>query len=256
VSYLSRVPASCDLRALVKACSAATLVGIEPPAARNLELKLYAIATARTDRTVDPPVSNDLDGDLGFHRKYGITRGLVADLTVNTDFAQVEDDEQQVNLTRFNLQYPEKSDFFLEGQGVFGFGNAGLVGGDEGGGPNNTPVLFFSRRIGLSDGGAIPIRAGARLTGRARKFSFGALNIHTGPLASAGVEPTGFSVFRLKRDVFRRSQIGLIATNRSRTSLGGRIEPGLWLRRELRDAGQPGGRRLLRADANPGAFRG
>jgi hypothetical protein len=222
VSYLTRVPASYDLRALVKASSAATLVGIEPPPARNLELKPYAIAESRTDRTVEPPVSNHLGGDLGFDLKYGITRGLVADVTVNTDFAQVEDDEQQVNLTRFNLRYPEKRDFFLEGQGMFAFGNAGLGGGggDEGRGPDNTPILFFSRRIGLSGDGAIPIRAGARLTGRAGKFSLGALNIHTGPVASAGVEPTGFSVFRLKRDVFRRSQIGLIATNRSRSSLG------------------------------------
>ena len=106
----------------------------------------------------------------------------MADLTVNTDFAQVEADEQQVNLTRFSLFFPEKREFFLENQGVFAFGGAGS--GPFGGG-GATPVLFYSRRIGLAAGdhGApveVPIHAGGRLTGRVGQFSVGALNMQTG----------------------------------------------------------------------------
>ena len=125
---------------------AATLVGIETPAAgKNLEIKPYATAGVSTDRTVEPPVIGRRDGDLGFDAKYGLSRGLIADLTVNTDFAQVEVDQQQINLTRFNLLLPEKREFFLEGAGVFAFGglDANFGGGD-------TPILFFSRRIGIT----------------------------------------------------------------------------------------------------------
>ncbi len=180
VSYLTHVPASYDLRGLVKASSAATLVGIETVPARNLEVKPYAITTLRTDQTLEEPVANDLGGKVGFDVKYGITRSLVADVTVNTDFAQVEDDEIQVNLTRFDVQYPEKREFFLEGQGNFSFGNAGF-GQDfnGGGGPDNAPILFFSRRIGISPEGVVPIRAGARVTGKLGAYTLGVLNIHT-----------------------------------------------------------------------------
>ena len=80
-----------------------------------------------------PPVTNNLNGDVGLDVKYGITQNLVADLTVNTDFAQVEADEQQVNLTRFSLFFPEKREFFLENQGTFAFGGAG-TGTSAGGG--------------------------------------------------------------------------------------------------------------------------
>jgi hypothetical protein len=217
VSYLSQVPASYDLRGLVKASSAATLVGLETAPARNLEVKPYAISTLRTDVAQEPPVENDLGGKAGFDVKYGITRSLVADVTVNTDFAQVEDDEIQVNLTRFDVQYPEKRDFFLEGQGNFSFGNAGF-GQDfnaASSGPDNTPVLFFSRRIGISDVGVVPIRAGARVTGKVGPYTVGILNIHTDSFEPAGLDATGFSVLRVKRDVFRKSQVGAIFTHRS-----------------------------------------
>ena len=93
--------------------------------------------------------------------KYGLTRGLTADLTVNTDFAQVEEDQQQINLTRFSLFFPEKRDFFLEGQGIFDFG------GQSGQRAGTMPILFFSRRIGLSSGQAVPVIAGGRVTGKA-----------------------------------------------------------------------------------------
>src|SRR5207244_3299638 len=109
-------------------------------------------ATADLTRTA-PSSSNAFGRDGGLDVKVGVTRGLTADLTYNTDFAQVEADEQQVNLTRFSLFFPEKRDFFLENQGIFNFG--GGAGGD-------TPTLFYSRRIGLEDGREIPLNAGAR----------------------------------------------------------------------------------------------
>ena len=98
--------------------------------------------------------------------KGGLTEGLTSDFTYNTDFAQVEEDEQQVNLTRFSVLFPEKRDFFLEGQGIFSFGGVHSQpsgGGGNGGGagaqgnlvPNDVPVMFFSRRIGLTNGVAI-----------------------------------------------------------------------------------------------------
>ena len=94
--------------------------------------------------------------------KYGLTQNLTADFTYNTDFAQVEADEQQVNLTRFSLFFPEKREFFLENRGLFGFG-----GVDTGSG-GDTPILFYSRRIGFDLGRQVPIEAGGRVTGPGR----------------------------------------------------------------------------------------
>jgi hypothetical protein len=142
---------------------------------------------------------------------------MTLDVTVNTDFAQVEIDEQQVNLTRFSLFFPEKRDFFLEGQGIFDFANVG------GGGfrTPDAPIMFFSRRIGLDAGQPVPIKGGARLTGRVGKFSLGLLEIQTdeGALDRARGTPltpsTNFLVARVKRDILRRSNVGIIATRRS-----------------------------------------
>ena len=147
---------------------------------------------------------------MGLDVKYGVTDGLVADLTVNTDFAQVEADEQQVNLTRFSLFFPEKREFFLENQGLFAFG----------GGGGNTPILFHSRQIGLTRGREVPIRAGGRLTGRAGRFTLGVMNIQTDDAEAAGAKATNFSVMRVKRDILRRSSIGALFTGRSISALG------------------------------------
>ena len=113
-------------------------VGSEAPTqSRNLEVKPYGIAGYRTDLTADPQISNDGYADIGLDVKYGITQNLTADLTYNPDFAQVEVDEQQVNLTRFSLFFPEKREFFLESWGIFDFGTGGFSGffGGGGGGP-------------------------------------------------------------------------------------------------------------------------
>ncbi len=121
-SYLAPVAAAWGGTAIARFSAAATLVGLEaPPAAMNLEIKPYAIAGLSTDLLASVARSNDFDPDAGFDVKYGLTKSITADFTYNTDFAQVEDDEAQVNLTRFNLSYPEKREFFLEGRGTFGF---------------------------------------------------------------------------------------------------------------------------------------
>ena len=146
--------------------------------------------------------------------KFGSTDGLTADVTWNTDFAQVEDDETQVNLSRFSLFYPEKREFFLEGQGVFDFGGR-QTRAFGGGGSSDTPIPFFSRSIGISGGSAVPILGGARLHGRAGAYQMGLMNIQTGTAPGVDVESTNFSAFRVKRDLFSRSNIGVMATHRN-----------------------------------------
>jgi hypothetical protein len=195
-----------------------TVVGLDLPAAgRNLELKPYALGRMTTDRSTSPPTSNDRDGEIGGDVKYGLTANLTADLTVNTDFAQVEIDEQQVNLTRFNLFLPEKREFFLEGRGLFDFGRGGSGGGGNfgSGGSSDTPYLFYTRRIGLNRGRVVPIDVGGRLTGKIGALGVGVMNIQTGDEQVSASPGTNFTVVRVKRDILRRSTIGAMFTNRS-----------------------------------------
>jgi len=197
-----------------------TLVGIEaPPASRNIEVKPYAISGMETDLTVDPAIDKDAYARAGLDIKYGITENLTADLTFNTDFAQVEVDEQQVNLTRFNLFFPEKREFFLESRGIFEFGRGG--GGSGGFGRGGAPTLFYSRRIGLQGGELIPILAGGRVTGKIGAVNIGALSIQTDDEPTVGAESTNFTVVRLHRDIFARSGIGVLFGNRSQAVLSG-----------------------------------
>ncbi len=168
------------------------------------------------------------EGTGGLDAKIGIGSGLTLDLTVNTDFSEVEADVQQVNLTRFSLFFPEKRDFFLENSGVFRFGppedprrrrfqrSFGLSAASFGGGQSrgNDLLLFFSRRIGLGSGGEpIPVIGGGRLTGRSGPYELGFLNIQTGsePLISNG---DNFTVARVKRNIFQNSDIGFMFINR------------------------------------------
>ena len=223
-SYVVPMPVAREPGAIFLSSLAATLVGLEAPDSGNtLELKPYAIADLTSDRTTTPLISNQLGGDAGLDLKYAVTQNLVADLTLNTDFAQVEADEQQVNLTRFSLFFPEKREFFLENQGLFAFGGGGT--GPFGAG-NDTPVLFYSRRIGYarqpgsSAGREVPMQAGGRLTGRIGDFSVGAMNIQTGAESVTGTAPTNFSILRVKRDLLRKSSVGAIYTRQSVSRLG------------------------------------
>ena len=135
--------------------------------------------------------------------KYSITPSLTLDLTYNTDFAQVEVDDQQINLDRFNLFFPEKRPFFLENAGQFTVGNGGEVD------------MFFSRRIGISeDGDVIPVDGGLRVSGKlGSTTNVGFLHMSTE--AVAGIAPgNDFTVARVNQELPNRSSIGAIVVNR------------------------------------------
>ncbi len=231
--FLNAIPISAGRSGIFRVSESATMVSIEVPSGgKNLEIKPYAIAGGTTDLTATPPTRNVTDANAGLDVKYGITENLTADLTYNTDFAQVEIDEQQVNLTRFSLFFPEKREFFLEGSGIFDFARGvtisnrnsalrQLAGNSRSSaGSGNAPTLFYSRRIGLQGSSVVPIIGGGRVTGKVGALDVGALSIQTENEAISGAEATNFTVVRLKRDVLRRSSIGTLMTNRS-VSLSG-----------------------------------
>ena len=174
------------------------LQGLEP--GNNIRVKPYASTSASTVGTGP----TDGDADVGLDAKIGVTSGITWDLTLNTDFSQVEADEQQVNLTRFSLFFPEKRDFFLENSGVFQFGPADAR-------------LFFSRRIGLSDNGvALPILGGTRLTGRTGDYTIGVLNIQQREQQTiGGVPATNFTALRLRRNILQNSDVGVLFLNKA-----------------------------------------
>jgi Domain of unknown function (DUF5916)/Carbohydrate family 9 binding domain-like len=179
----------------------------------DMRIKPFVVAGARNQHL--SPTASDISPvrDVGFDARYGLTPGVNLDATVNTDFAQVEADEQQVNLTRFNLLFPEKRDFFLENAGLFQMGTGTSF--------TSTPVetdLFFTRRIGLSDEGQpIPILAGARVAGKSGKHNVGFLDIQTDQYFTRPGE--NFLVGRYSRDVLSRSRVGAIVVNKE--SVGG-----------------------------------
>src|SRR5262249_53557367 len=150
---------------------------------------------------------------FGADGKLGVTPSMTLDLTYNTDFAQVEADDQQINLTRFNLFFPEKRPFFLENSGIFSVGTPEAV------------ELFFSRPIGIGqDGSAVPILGGGRLTGKAGGLTLGLLDIQTERvkvLDSTTVSPDNYAVARVLRELPHRSRIGAIAVSRLNTDSTG-----------------------------------
>jgi hypothetical protein len=205
-SYWSPLPRIYDLDRVSMAGTVEGLRGVRP--GMNLRFKPYASTASNT--TGGRRARGEFDAGLDV--KYGVTSGLVWDFTVNTDFSQVEVDEQQINLTRFSLFFPEKRDFFLENSGIFQFGSEVQGGANR----QNEMRLFFSRRIGLSDEGEpIPILAGTRLTGRQGAYSLGVLNIQQrehGSSAAANV-----TALRLRRNVLAQSDIGAVLLNKDDT---------------------------------------
>jgi hypothetical protein len=205
VAFLTPMPRVMGQRALLRISLAATLVGMEAPIRlRNLEVKPYGVADVTAGKVT-------WQGGLDLRQR--VSQNVTADFTLNTDFAQVEADEQQVNLSRFSLFFPEKREFFLENQGLFSFG--GVVATGPMAAADDTPILFYSRRIGLQDGHVVPLQMGGRLTGRVSRYSIGVLNIQSDKDSLFGATPANFSVLRLKRDVLRKSSIGVMATGRS-----------------------------------------
>ncbi len=178
---------------------------VEP--GRNLKVKPFVLAGLDKFAAQGKGIGGDLDGGLDV--KYGLTPGLIADMTLNTDFSQVEADVQQVNLTRFPLFFPEKREFFLENAGIFQFGETYRLGPPR----KQELIPFFSRKIGLSDQGLpIPILAGARLTGRQGPYYLGFMNIQT--RSEGSVPANNFTVARVRRDFLANSDMGVLFINR------------------------------------------
>ena len=177
---------------------AGTLDGLRLPTNRIATVTPYVIASTRQDGS---PRQATNKADVGIDAKYGLTSSLTLDVTYNTDFAQVEVDDQRVNLTRFPLFFPEKRPFFLENAGIFTAGTPQAVD------------LFFTRRIGIdANGTPLPLVGGARLTGRVGGTTVGALQMFTNDFAT--LRGQSYSVGRLTRELGRRSRIGVIALQR------------------------------------------
>lgn len=180
---------------------AGRLAGVEPPFRRAATVTPYVLGSTSRDYEDPAQTSFVRDAQFGGETKVQITQGITLDATLNTDFAQVEVDDQQVNLTRFSLLFPEKRPFFLENAGFFTVG----AGGAD---------LFFSRRIGISNGQPVPIRAGGRLSGRAAGLNVGLLHIRT-EAPAAGEAANHYSVARLAKELPNRSRLGGIFVNRA-----------------------------------------
>lgn len=199
-AYWAALPIQFDLH---RVSQAGTLTALEIPSQRNLKLMPYLLGESRRQGSRSSATS--LLGDAGVDAKYSITPALTLDATYNTDFAQVEVDEQQINLDRFNLFFPEKRPFFLENAGLFAVGNPGQA------------ELFFSRRIGIgATGETIPIVGGARLSGRVGPVNIGFLNMQTeeAPGVSAA---NNFTVARIRRDFPNRTNVGAMFVGRQAT---------------------------------------
>lgn len=183
---------------LEQVARAGTLTGIESINSVTLmELKPYGIAGVETDSLGKNSWVAHTGGDLN----YLITPTMKLNLTANTDFAQVESDRLQVNLTRFSLFYPEKREFFLEGSNYFDFSLGHSI------------QPFYSRRIGLTpDRSVIPIIAGARLLGKTGKTTLGGMSIQT--TRKDTIPTTNYTVLRWKQDIWQQSSIGLIGVGK------------------------------------------
>lgn len=184
---------------------AGTLDGLEIKSHRSLKLLPYVLGGFSQNYTL-PKDPSRFERNVGLDLKYSLTPSLTLDGTVNTDFAQVEVDEEQVNLTRFDLFFPEKRPFFLENSGFFEFGTPQEV------------EIFFSRRIGIDQyQHQVPIDGGARLSGKTGPYQMGLLNMQTRKVDDV-VPANNYSVARFSRELPNRSSIGVIGINRNSTS--------------------------------------
>lgn len=206
IDYWAPLPLTFDIKRL---SLAGKLHGLDLKNPGNLKVIPYVLGEISKDFEADNPETN-YRADAGFDIKYSINPSLTLDLTYNTDFAQVEVDNEQVNLDRFNLFFPEKRPFFLENAGQFSIGSPGEVD------------LFFSRGIGISDSGSVvPIIGGARLSGKVKDTYVGFLSMFTEDLITEkeNIETTNYTVARVNHQFAQRSAIG--AAFMSRQGLGG-----------------------------------
>lgn len=207
INYWALLPLGLDLKRL---SLAGDLEGLKLQSPNNLKFIPYALTAAAKDFTI-PDLETDFDAEVGADIKYSVTPAITLDLTYNTDFAQVEVDDQQVNLDRFNLFFPEKRPFFLENAGLFSVGSPGEVD------------LFFSRRIGIGEGGRqVPIIGGARVSGKANKTNIGFLSMFTDDIKEESINQNNYTVARVNHEFQGRSAIG--AAFVSRTGMGEEVE--------------------------------
>jgi hypothetical protein len=210
-AFWSPVPRQFDL---YRISMAGTLEGIEAPFRRTAQVTPYVLGSSRWayldadgEAFLDGASERTGDFEVGGDAKFALSPSLTLDATVNTDFAQVEVDDQQVNLTRFRLFFPEKRPFFLENAGTFSVGTPQSV------------ELFFSRRIGIESGSEVPILGGGRLTGRVAGLNVGLLNIQTKEVE--GVAPANnFSAVRTFREWENRTRLGGTFVSRLNTQDG------------------------------------
>jgi len=181
---------------------------------RRIEFVPFALPTASRDYVASDKYT--ADAKYGGDFKIGVTNDLIGDFTFHTDFAQVEADQEVVNLTRFSLFFPEKRQFFTESAGIFDFAKSVTgLGGDAAANDPGLLNIFYSRRIGLVDGQQIPIIGGGRLTGRVGNYALGILNIETDDarLANRHVDNANYTAIRVKRNVLKNSSIGTLIVN-------------------------------------------
>lgn len=199
IDYWAALPIQFDLKRL---SLEGTLTGLNLKKPGNLKLIPYALGRVSRDFE-ETPSETKYEPELGVDLKYSITPAVTLDLTYNTDFAQVEVDQQQVNLDRFNLFFPEKRPFFLENAGQFTVGAPGEVD------------LFFTRRIGIApDGEVVPIIGGARVSGKVNDTNIGFLSMFTDDRPEIGIEKNNFTVARVNHQLALRSSVGGIFVNR------------------------------------------
>ncbi len=178
---------------------------------RQNNLKVVPYSLGDVTRDFGSGSDSEIDGDIGADLKYSVTPSLTLDATYNTDFAQVEVDDQQINLDRFSLFFPEKRPFFLENAGFFQVGTPQSV------------ELFFSRRIGISeDGVEVPIVGGGRLSGKTAGLNLGFLNMQTEAVDfidsaeddTVQIQKNNFAVARVAKEFPNRSAVGALFVNR------------------------------------------
>lgn len=200
-AYWTSLPLGFDMKRL---SLAGRLTGLNLRNPGNLKLIPYALGQVVNNKAVSPS-ETDTNFEVGADIKYSITPSLTLDLTYNTDFAQVEVDDQQVNLDRFNLFFPEKRAFFLENAGQFSVGSPGEVD------------LFFSRRIGIGDdGNLVPIIGGARLSGKVGQTNVGFLSMFTDDVEEVNIMKNNYTVARVNHDFQgTRSSLGGVFINRA-----------------------------------------
>ena len=215
----------------------------------GVEVKPFVLAGGTREVPDSGAVERKALLDAGLDVKYEVRPGLVLDATLNTDFAQVEVDDEQVNLTRFDLFLPEKRDFFLENAGIFDFGVRSTL--------EPPPfVLFFSRQIGIAEDGEVPVIGGARLSGRAGRQTIGMLDVVTD--AAWDQQRTNFGVLRLKRDVGGNGYVGAMLTDRrsaDTTNTTGGVDFSYWPGRALNIQGFVAGTRTTGV-GDGAAYRG